>query len=99
MQMVEAGIVEQASLSLRHVGRVLKAVDASCGISDAIRVTCYMTSAEYIDTTREIFLQACVRFFSLRSFKAARSLSQSIRDFLENKRILCAFLGISIKTI
>ncbi|KAI4462631.1 hypothetical protein MML48_4g00020204 [Holotrichia oblita] len=49
MQMVNGGIKQQCKLSLRHVGRLLKAMDPNLTIRDVVQGICYVSKAKYIE--------------------------------------------------
>lgn len=53
MQMVEGGISQECRLALRHVGRVINAMDQNTLLlRDVVQVICYMTNSKYIRPAR-----------------------------------------------
>jgi len=53
MTMVEGGARAQACLSLRHVDRVLKAMNSQLGLCYVTLAICYITSVSIISTAQE----------------------------------------------
>lgn len=53
MTMVEGGARTEARLSLRHVDRVLKAMNSRLGLSYVTLVICYITDVSIISTAHE----------------------------------------------
>ncbi|KAJ4429968.1 hypothetical protein ANN_22172, partial [Periplaneta americana] len=52
MQLVEGGVRKQCRLALRHVGRIVKAMDPNTQLRDVVQGICYVTHPSYI-------LEAC----------------------------------------
>nr|XP_030130420.3 diphthine--ammonia ligase isoform X1 [Taeniopygia guttata] len=55
MQLVRGGICVEASLSLRHVGRVLQAMSQKTALHHVIAATCYVTNSKSIAIARSIW--------------------------------------------
>lgn len=55
MTIIPQGIKAEAHLALRHVDRVLKAIDSSSSVQDAICIICYVVSASYIAVAEDVF--------------------------------------------
>ncbi|XP_072786264.1 diphthine--ammonia ligase isoform X3 [Taeniopygia guttata] len=55
MQLVRGGICAEASLSLRHVGRVLQAMSQKTALHHVIAATCYVTNSKSIAIARSIW--------------------------------------------
>ncbi|RZF36193.1 hypothetical protein LSTR_LSTR012817, partial [Laodelphax striatellus] len=53
MAMVDGGVRRQCRLSLRHVGRVIKAMDANTKLRDVVQSVCYVTEAKHIAEARD----------------------------------------------
>ena len=60
MTVIQQGIKAEAYLALRHVDRVLKAIDSSSSVQDAICVICYVVSARYKVVAEKVFRDYCV---------------------------------------
>lgn len=59
MQLISGGPHSEARLSLRHVDRVLRAVDASCfGLASVVLAVCYVTDASYIPAVEQEWKRA-----------------------------------------
>ncbi|XP_067011966.1 uncharacterized protein [Anabrus simplex] len=52
MQLVEGGARKQCRLSLRHVGRIIKAMDPNTQLRDVVQGICYVTHPSYIPDAR-----------------------------------------------
>ncbi|PNF17010.1 Diphthine--ammonia ligase [Cryptotermes secundus] len=48
MQLVEGGVRKQCQLALRHVGRIIKAMDPNTQLRDVVQGVCYVTHPSYI---------------------------------------------------
>ncbi|PSN32554.1 hypothetical protein C0J52_21699 [Blattella germanica] len=48
MQLVEGGVRKQCRLALRHVGRIVKAMDPNTQLRDVVQGICYVTHPSYI---------------------------------------------------
>ncbi|KAJ8947693.1 hypothetical protein NQ318_001531 [Aromia moschata] len=55
MEMVSGGIVSQCRLALRHLKRLLMAVDANFNLRDVVQGICYVTDASYIEPSRKLW--------------------------------------------
>ncbi|XP_068049124.1 diphthine--ammonia ligase isoform X2 [Anomalospiza imberbis] len=55
MQLVRGGIYAEASLSLRHVGRVLQAMSQKTVLHHVITATCYVTDSKSIPIARSMW--------------------------------------------
>ncbi|GJQ85039.1 hypothetical protein Trydic_g4994, partial [Trypoxylus dichotomus] len=53
MQLITGGIKQQCKLSLRHVGRLLKAMDSNLTIRDVVQGICYVSDKKYIETANK----------------------------------------------
>ncbi|XP_065203187.1 uncharacterized protein LOC135833358 [Planococcus citri] len=53
MQMVDGGIFQECRLALRHVGRIINAIDQNTLLRDVVQVICYVTEAEFIRPARK----------------------------------------------
>ena len=60
MTIIQQGIKDEAYLAIRHVDRVLKAIDSSSSVQDAICIVCYVISASYIAVAENVFRDYCV---------------------------------------
>lgn len=52
LNIVEGGIRQQCRLSLRHVSRIIKAVDPNIQLRDVVQGICYVTHTKYIHAAR-----------------------------------------------
>ncbi|XP_052270872.1 uncharacterized protein LOC127871748 isoform X3 [Dreissena polymorpha] len=52
LSLIHGGIQSQARLSLRHVARVLKAMETSCCMDNIVSCVCYVTHEEYISVAK-----------------------------------------------
>ncbi|GLH09585.1 Uncharacterized protein GBIM_14654 [Gryllus bimaculatus] len=52
MQLVSGGARKQCRLALRHVGRIVRAVDANTQLRDVVQGICYVTHPSYIPEAR-----------------------------------------------
>lgn len=52
MQLLDAGILQQCKLALRHVHRVIKAMDPNTHIRDVVMGFCFVTNKLHIDVAR-----------------------------------------------
>ncbi|XP_018322343.1 diphthine--ammonia ligase [Agrilus planipennis] len=55
MQLVKGGLKAQCKLSLRHVHRILRAVDASLTLRDVVQGVCYVTDLKHVETARSFW--------------------------------------------
>lgn len=53
LKIISGGIRAESRLSLRHVCRILSAMDKGCDITDVLMAVCYVTSADNIDIAKE----------------------------------------------
>ncbi|XP_046383266.1 uncharacterized protein LOC124153910 [Ischnura elegans] len=53
MQMVEGGIKNQCKLALRHIGRIIKAIDSKTQLRDVVQGICYVTHPSHIPKARK----------------------------------------------
>lgn len=53
MQMVKGGIKNQCRLALRHIGRIIKAIDPKTELRDVVQGICYVTHPSYIPKARK----------------------------------------------
>lgn len=52
MQMVEGGVRKQCRLALRHVARIVRAMDPNTQLRDVVQGVCYVTHPSYIPEAR-----------------------------------------------
>ncbi|XP_050540996.1 uncharacterized protein LOC126905392 [Daktulosphaira vitifoliae] len=52
LNIVEGGILRECRLSLRHVSRIIKAVDSNTQLRDVVQGICYVTNTKYIHAAR-----------------------------------------------
>ncbi|KAE8738160.1 hypothetical protein FOCC_FOCC016358 [Frankliniella occidentalis] len=52
MEMVEGGVRKQCRLALRHVGRIVRAMDPNTQLRDVVQGVCYVTHPSYIPEAR-----------------------------------------------
>ncbi|XP_030768163.1 diphthine--ammonia ligase [Sitophilus oryzae] len=52
MQLVSQGIISQCKVVVRHIGRLLTAVDNTVNLRDVVQGICYLTHHNYIDLAR-----------------------------------------------
>ncbi|EFA02050.1 uncharacterized protein LOC663632 [Tribolium castaneum] len=55
LEMVKGGIKAQCQLALRHVGRLLKAVDSNVNLRDVVQGICYVTDVSYVEHARKLW--------------------------------------------
>ncbi|CAG9819509.1 unnamed protein product [Phaedon cochleariae] len=55
MEMVKGGVKSECRLALRHLKRLLKAVDSNFSLSNVVQGTCYVTDKSYIETARKMW--------------------------------------------
>ncbi|XP_071441339.1 uncharacterized protein [Hetaerina americana] len=53
MQLVDGGIKNQCKLALRHIGRIIKAIDPKTQLRDVVQGICYVTHPSYIPKARK----------------------------------------------
>ncbi|ERL94936.1 hypothetical protein D910_12208 [Dendroctonus ponderosae] len=53
MQLVPGGIKAQSKLAVRHIDRVLRAMDSSVNVRDVVQGVCYVTHSSYIEPARK----------------------------------------------
>lgn len=53
LKLVSGGIKRQCRLALRHVGRLVKAMDKDIQLRDVVQGICYVTNASYISEARK----------------------------------------------
>uniref|UniRef100_A0A8C3UUN6 Uncharacterized protein n=1 Tax=Catharus ustulatus TaxID=91951 RepID=A0A8C3UUN6_CATUS len=71
MQLVSGGVCAEASVSLRHVGRVLQAMSHRTALHHVITATCYVTDSKSIPVARSIWqkkLRECKKVAALSIF-------------------------------
>ncbi|XP_075233118.1 uncharacterized protein LOC142331244 isoform X2 [Lycorma delicatula] len=52
MTLVEGGVLRQCKLSLRHISRIIKAMDPNSELRNVVQSVCYVTNAAYIPEVR-----------------------------------------------
>nr|CAD7260850.1 unnamed protein product [Timema shepardi] len=52
MQMIEGGVKKQCRLTLKHIGRIVKAMDPNTQLRDVVQGICYVTHPSYIPEAR-----------------------------------------------
>ncbi|GLV35478.1 uncharacterized protein CBL_01373 [Carabus blaptoides fortunei] len=52
MQLVKGGIRQQCQLALRHIGRIVKAMDHTSQFQNVVQGVCYVTKSKYIEHAR-----------------------------------------------
>lgn len=55
MQLVKGGIKKQCQLALRHVGRLLKAMDPNVNLRDVVQGICYVSDIAFIEHARKLW--------------------------------------------
>lgn len=55
MRLVVGGIRHQCQLSIRHLSRLLQAINSSSDIADVVQGTCYLSDARYVDVARKMW--------------------------------------------
>lgn len=55
LEMVQGGIKSQCQLTLRHISRLLKAVDSNVNLRDVVQGICYVTNAAFVEPCRKIW--------------------------------------------
>lgn len=59
MEIINGGIKAQSRLSLRHVERILKAINDKASLRNIIFCACYVTHPSYIPIVKEEWAIAC----------------------------------------
>lgn len=52
MKLVSGGIKQQCQLTLRHIGRIVKAIGHNTSLRDVVQGLCYVTKPQYIEQAR-----------------------------------------------
>nr|XP_022904819.1 diphthine--ammonia ligase [Onthophagus taurus]XP_022904820.1 diphthine--ammonia ligase [Onthophagus taurus] len=55
LQLVNGGVKQQCQLALRHVGRLIKAVDINATIRDIVQGVCYISDLKHVETVRKLW--------------------------------------------
>jgi diphthine-ammonia ligase len=55
LELVKGGIKAQCQLALRHVGRLLKAVDSNVNLRDVVQGICYVTDLSFVQHARKLW--------------------------------------------
>ncbi|CAH0560796.1 unnamed protein product [Brassicogethes aeneus] len=55
LELIKGGIRAQCKLTLRHIGRLLKAVDNNVNLRDVVQGICYLTDVAYVEPARKIW--------------------------------------------
>ncbi|NXX89798.1 DPH6 ligase, partial [Centropus bengalensis] len=64
MQLVSGGIWSEAIISLRHIERILQAVNRTTALHHVITASCYVTDSKYIPIARSVWqkkLRECIK--------------------------------------
>ncbi|RZC38828.1 diphthine--ammonia ligase [Asbolus verrucosus] len=55
LELVKGGIKAQCQLALRHVGRLLKAIDSNVNLRDVVQGICYVTDLGFVERARKLW--------------------------------------------